>query len=149
MSPAQISVMVRKSERSSMSTPLPGLFKHSSRSPFSSSTIHQCANWERPLKKEFDHGPAAGELRLVDPPAKIVHEKFHVEFVIAHLATGPLHPPLAQADDDRQKFPARGSEVVFGPPLLRQFFPDDQPAILQLIEPLGQERGRDLRQGAL
>ena len=80
---------------------------------------------------------------------QIVHEQFHVEFIIVHLAARPSHPPLAKTEDDWLEFLRRGHWLILRSPLIGHRFPNDKPAFLELVQAFGQQSRRDLRQRSL
>jgi hypothetical protein len=100
-------------------------------------------------KKEFNYRSSTRELGSIDPAMQIVHEQFHVEFIIVHLAARPFHPPLAKTEDDWLEFLGRGHWLILRSPLIGHRFPNDKPAFLELVEALGQQSRGDLRQRTL
>src|SRR4029453_17816471 len=100
-------------------------------------------------EKELNYRSSTRELGNIDPAIQIVHEQFHVEFIIVHLAACPFHPPLAKAEDDWLEFLGRGHWLILRSPLIGHRFPNDKPAFLELIQAFGQQSRRDLGQGTL
>src|SRR5947208_7002466 len=74
-------------------------------------------------EKEFNHRSSARELGSIDAAMQIVHEQFHVEFIIIHLAAGPFHPPFAKTEDDWFEFLGRGHWLIFCSPVTGRRFP--------------------------
>jgi len=100
-------------------------------------------------EKELNYSSSTRKLGSIDPAMQIVHEQFHVEFIIVHLVARPLHPPLAKTEDDWLEFLGRGHWLVLCSPLIGHRFPNDKPAFLELVQAFGQQSRRDLRQGTL
>ena len=100
-------------------------------------------------KKELNYRSSTRELGSIDPAMQIVHEQFHVEFIIVHLAARPFHPPLAKTEDDWLQFLGRGHWLILRSPLIRHRFPNDKPTFLELVQAFGQQSRRDLRQRTL
>jgi hypothetical protein len=100
-------------------------------------------------EKEFDYRSSTWELGSIDPPMQIVHEQLHVQFVIVHLTACPPHSPFAETEDDWLKFPGRGHWLILSAPLPGRRFPNDEAAFLELVQALGQQGRRDLRQRTL
>jgi hypothetical protein len=100
-------------------------------------------------EKELDYRSSTWQLGRIDPAMQIVHEQFHVEFIIVHLTTRPSHSPFAKPEDDWLEFPSRGHWLIFGAPLTGRRFPNYEPAFLELVQAFGQQSRRDLRQRTL
>jgi hypothetical protein len=100
-------------------------------------------------KKELDYRSSTWELGSIDPAMQIVHEQLHVQFIIVHLTTCPSHSPFAETENDWLEFPGRGHWLILRAPLTGCCFPNDQTAFLELVQTLGQQSRRDLRQCTL
>ena len=100
-------------------------------------------------EKELDYRSPARELGCIDAAVQIVHEQFHIEFIIVHLTTRPSHSPLAKTEDDRLEFLGRGHWSILCAPLTGRRFPNDKTAFLELVQAFGQQSRRDLRQRTL
>jgi hypothetical protein len=88
-------------------------------------------------EKELDYRSPAWESGSIDSTMQIVHEQFHVEFVIVHLTTRPPHSPLAKTEDDWLEFLGRGHWLILCAPLTGRCFPNDEAAFLELVQAFG------------
>ena len=100
-------------------------------------------------EKELDYRSSTWELGSIDPAMQIVHEQFHVEFIIVHLTTRPSHSPLAKTKDDWFEFLGRGHRLILCAPLTGRRFPNDETAFLELVQAFSKQSRRDLRQRTL
>ena len=100
-------------------------------------------------EKELNYRSSTRELGSIDSAMQIVHEHFHVEFIIVHLAARPFHPPLTKTEDEWLEFLGRGHWLILCPPLVGYRFPNDKPTFLELVQAFGQQSRRDLRQRTL
>jgi hypothetical protein len=96
-------------------------------------------------EKKLDYRSSTRELRGIDPAMQIVHEQFHVQFIIVHLTARPSHSPLAKTEDDWLEFLGRGHWLILCSPLTKRRFPNDKTAFLELVQAFGQQSRRDLR----
>src|SRR5262245_6504284 len=99
--------------------------------------------WQR-AEKKFDYRAAAGQLAYIDPPLQIVHEHFHIEFVVVHLTARPSHPPLSKAKDDWFELFAGSSGIIFDSPLAARGFAHEEAGFFKLVKTSGQQSWGDL-----
>src|SRR6516165_3381574 len=88
---------------------------------------------------EFNYRAAARQLGRIDPALQIVHEHFHIEFVVVHLTARPSHSPFTKAKDDWFEFLAGSSGIIFDSLLARHGFAHQETSLFKLFKTFGQQ----------